>query len=975
MPKLPKFKDHHISPLTGPMNSLSPLDLVVDEEFRYVKNFRVDGAGRLKRAGGFRALFNDGNYNTPGTIAVSDSTPTPSGAWEANKTHAAFAQTSTSGSGEGATFSVVTDSSGNPAFTLVAGGSGYNASDTVLFTDPGSTSNTATLTVSSIKNNSDLHDQLGSKQDPTNSVREHITMLYEFESGSGSRKLIAATKSRIYALNQRSRNWIIIGDNGGSGYGEGTSSTYSTTKFKAAQLGNNIIFTNNYDEPLNWFFDTNPKRSDKNLVETIPDLVKLKITKVAHISEYKGFMFLADLEEDGGQQVSKVQWSDYIDATSYYPSVASLSGQQTVGDFGERIVGVSVLGDHLMIYKERSIWRCSLVSSSNLFVFKQVYQGENTPFYEDTLINVGDSHFYMSESGIYRMSISSLSPQRVDWIHNASGIVFKNEVISGEDLSSPRYVTGGMKDLKIVQDGSVSSLAACESRPPVIQTHPGNLTINANPCSASYTSSATLSVATSSGQEPFTYQWQQKLSSSNTWVNITGAQSSSYSIVRPQASDLVNKEFRVVVSNEFDSVNSNTASITLDEYNTTPTFSKHPIMDSKRIGQSKTFEARFCTPVTGIQWRRDVDSTPVNVVHDGSKYIVENGIVEPASGTAGYYYSKLTITNLTNGGDGVVNDETMYDCKLTNGSQTANSDNAQIVLIQDSVVSVDTDSGERTIVASTDTFAFLEHPRSKYELYEGEWIGRQIKSNNSGYLCAIERVVNGETVKYKGIYTAIKAVVSGGKKPYTMKWQIAVDTRNIKINHPSGSGGTYTATTGNSPSDWKTIKVKQGSESRLTSAYFAGQEITFANGGKITLKKDAYISDNTFPDELTGTITGTLAHDEQSTNTLDWRDLEDGKASGGVNSKYLKHEVRFFEESSGSPDKSNPDRDAISLRASFPLFNYVDHVIRCSATDGADSPSTITSNECIIDCRVIVKTEGEDTKTIKDPSVYEGDLE
>ena len=202
MPKLPKFKDYHISPLTGPMNSLTPLDLLNDKQFRYVKNLRGDGAGRLKRAGGFKALFDDGNYNVSGTI----------------------------------------------------------------------------------KNNSDLHDQLGSKQTPTNTTREPITLLYEFESGSGSRKLIAATKSRIYALNQRSRNWVLIGDSGGGGYAQGTSSSFSTTKFKAAQLGNNIVFTNNYDQPLNWYFDANPKRSDKNLVQTIPDLVKLKITKAAHIS-------------------------------------------------------------------------------------------------------------------------------------------------------------------------------------------------------------------------------------------------------------------------------------------------------------------------------------------------------------------------------------------------------------------------------------------------------------------------------------------------------------------------------------------------------------------------------------------------------------------------------------------------------------------------------------------------------------------
>ena len=603
MPRLPKFKDYHISPLTGPMNSLTPLDLLNDKQFRYIKNFRVDGAGRLKRAGGFKALFDDGNYNVGGTI----------------------------------------------------------------------------------KNNSDLHDQLGSKQTPTNTVREPITLLFEFESGSGSRKLIAATKSRIYALNQRSRNWILIGDNGGDGYAMGTSSSYSSIKFKAAQLGNNIVFTNNYDQPLNWFFDSNPDRADKNLAITIPDLVKLKITKAAHISEYKGFMFLGDLEESTTQQVSKVQWSDYVDATSYYPSLASLAGQQTVGDIGERIIGMAVLGDHLMIYKERSIWRCSLVSSSNLFVFKQVYRGENTPFYEDTLINTGDAHFYMSEAGIYRMTLASLRPQRVDWMHNASAIIFEDEVISAEDGAGPRFVTGGIKNLDIEQEGTIAALAACSSRPPQITAHPTNLTINANPCSASYTDSTSLTVQ-ATGREPFSYQWQEKLVSASTWSDISGEQSSVFKITNPSAPDHYNKQYRVGVNNADRTpaegpVYSNAASVTLAGFSSVPSFTQHPSDVTASVGDDVTFEVKYCTSVTSTKWRKDSDgsgSGPTDISHDGTKYIVETGLVPPIGETNGYYFSKLTVKNvqLTDGNT----DSNTYSFQATNPSGTTNSNTASIIV-------------------------------------------------------------------------------------------------------------------------------------------------------------------------------------------------------------------------------------------------------------------------------------------------------
>ena len=79
---------------------------------------------------------------------VSDLTPAPSVAWEAGQTHSsAFAATSTSGYGVSATFTATTDGSGNPTFTLVSGGLDYKGEDTLTFTDPGSTSNTAVLTV------------------------------------------------------------------------------------------------------------------------------------------------------------------------------------------------------------------------------------------------------------------------------------------------------------------------------------------------------------------------------------------------------------------------------------------------------------------------------------------------------------------------------------------------------------------------------------------------------------------------------------------------------------------------------------------------------------------------------------------------------------------------------------------------------------------------------------------------------------
>ena len=763
MPKLPKFKDFHISPLTGPMNTKTPLDLLAKEQFRHVKNFRVDGAGRLRRGAGLKPLFDDGNYG------------------------------------------------------LCYIGGSINSSYTTKATCE---ANSGTW---SIKNNTDLHDQLGSKEDPTNSVNEPITMLYEFESGGGSRKLVAASKSRIYALSQRTRNWVIIGDNGGSGYGEGISTAYTTTKFKAAQLGNNIVFTNNYNQPLYWFFDTRPERSDKNLVQTIPDLVKLKITKAQEIVEYKGFLFLGNLEENYTQQIAKVQWSDFIDATSYYPSLASLSGQQTVGDIGEAIIGMAVLGDHLIIYKERSIWRCSLVSSANLFVFKQIYQGENTPYYEDTLVTVGDAHFFMAEAGIYRLTISDVRPILVNWMHNASGIIYnKGEIITREDdsagvCSNSSYTTkatceaasgtwspiqGGIKDNKVVQEGAIAALEPCPARPPVINPNLSDISnINTNPCDVSnYTSTITFTVETT-GREPFSYQWKKKNSSQTAAqaVSISGATKKTFVITNPESSDVKDFanaddfQYGVVVTNEDGTVTSNFATTTLasGSYSNSPNFTLQPEDVTEVVGGDVVLEARWCTAsaeinqaggAAGTRWLKSTNDgvSYTAVALSAVKSVVESGMQPPDGSTAGYYHSKLTVKNLTDAESG-----DKYKINVVNPAGNTDSDVATITVIK--AATDDAPGGSLTI--------FAQHNYYR-DVRPDETVGYEIISQGgvivqSGTGLANNHVVrDGNTKAYYIQHEPLTVYVVGGTPPYTFAWYKNIDLSGVELTaaRTQGSG-------------------------------------------------------------------------------------------------------------------------------------------------------------------------------------------
>lgn len=267
---------------------------------------------------------------------------------------------------------------------------------------------------------------------PTSGAREAITLLEEFTSGEGARHLVAATESRIYALNDASHNWRILAD----GKAGGGTCGCGTRRFHTAKMGNYLIFTNNYDDVLAWSFDAPVTGCDLQGAQEIADLIELQIRKASVVAEYKGFLFLMNIEVEGQRFVAKAVWSDFGDPLSFVPSNESLASDSDIGDPGEAIIEAKVLGDYLFVYKERSIWRISLVDQDQgLFTMQQVYHGEHVPRYRNTLISTGDAHFFFGPDDIYQFDLYGQAPRVVEWMHNSTRMVFdENLVFSSENL-------------------------------------------------------------------------------------------------------------------------------------------------------------------------------------------------------------------------------------------------------------------------------------------------------------------------------------------------------------------------------------------------------------------------------------------------------------------------------------------------------------------------------------------------------------
>lgn len=264
-------------------------------------------------------------------------------------------------------------------------------------------------------NNADLHDQLGY-------VRQQINSLYSAKSLAGFTKMLAGTQNRCYALNNATENYRIISDD----LGGTPESGCSERRFVYAQVGNVVVLTNNFDASRYHVIDQ-PLESDGQAVAEIPDMERLKISKVALVVAWNNCVFYMNMVMDGERVTNRILWSDYKRPISLYPGSGSLAGRFDL-DSGEDILGAQPLGDSLFVYTTHRIWEGRAVGGVQVFSFTKRYNPDQAGLralaYKNTLVSNGESHFYWSTDGIYKYDFYDTAPVRVDWIHAASASIF-----------------------------------------------------------------------------------------------------------------------------------------------------------------------------------------------------------------------------------------------------------------------------------------------------------------------------------------------------------------------------------------------------------------------------------------------------------------------------------------------------------------------------------------------------------------------
>lgn len=248
---------------------------------------------------------------------------------------------------------------------------------------------------------------------------EYITFLAHIRGESGDTRLLAGTRSRLFSNTGLDGNWRLLLANSG---GDIPVAGVPEVRWKHAQMGNIVLFTNGVDQPYWWSFEK-PANDNGISAELIDDLVALDISSVQCIGAWRGFVFLGNTISEGIISQNRVYWSDFNDPLSFTPLPDSLAGYIDLGS-DERVLAMAPLGGQFRVYTDKAIYDVNLVGGDEVFNFREVYRGPQVLRFPNSLVNLGDTHIYGGEDTFYAIGELDRTPRLIDWMYRASGAIY-----------------------------------------------------------------------------------------------------------------------------------------------------------------------------------------------------------------------------------------------------------------------------------------------------------------------------------------------------------------------------------------------------------------------------------------------------------------------------------------------------------------------------------------------------------------------
>lgn len=255
--------------------------------------------------------------------------------------------------------------------------------------------------------------------------KSEISMLHSVTSASKKRRLFAGTRESILMGDDLSGVWRVLAD--GLGDNCGVEDHDTSISFKMVTMGDVGIFTNGFDPVLGFKFNDQPQGDRLWSADYVLDLEALRITSARVIGKFQGFVLLGDIVADGVTLSSRLIWSDFNNPLAWIPGGQSAAGFTDFGR-GEIIRAIEALGGFLRIYTSQAIYEGSVTQDVSIFSFQEIYRNEDSASmvrYPNSFVNTGSLHLYMGADSIYTLSQYDRIPQRVEWLHAASGVIYQ----------------------------------------------------------------------------------------------------------------------------------------------------------------------------------------------------------------------------------------------------------------------------------------------------------------------------------------------------------------------------------------------------------------------------------------------------------------------------------------------------------------------------------------------------------------------
>lgn len=199
-------------------------------------------------------------------------------------------------------------------------------------------------------------------------------------TNTNTRMLVGTCGNKIAKMDDLDGTWDDI--TGSLTITAGNNNQTSWTTFLDTAIG-----TNNVDAPFQYTGSGNASAL------TVPT----GLTKAAFVENFQNFAFLANVTVSGTTRPTRIHWSNINSISTWTATDFNDVGNND----GYPITGIKVLGEKLIIFKERSIWQAIFTGDPDIpFSFSQTpsTQGCIAPF---SIQKVGNGIVFLAYDGFY----------------------------------------------------------------------------------------------------------------------------------------------------------------------------------------------------------------------------------------------------------------------------------------------------------------------------------------------------------------------------------------------------------------------------------------------------------------------------------------------------------------------------------------------------------------------------------------------